>query len=200
MEPRWIFDRTGDHLAVDFANTVSDRLTSPVERLATYADLVEFARQTGILSDARAQELVDTCRARPSDAARALLTAHTLRDALHDLYFAIAEGHPPPPASLASFNALVPRLRLDSNLSWTWAGDVSGLDEMLGPIMKAAVDLLTTDERKRLSRCRADTCQFLFLDCSKNKSRQWCSMSSCGNREKARRFHGKHRTRGTAGH
>jgi len=200
MEPRWIFDRSGDHLAVDFANTVSDRPTSPIERLASYADLVEFARQTAIISDARAQELVDVCRARPSDAARALLIAHTLRDALYDLYFAVAEGQPPPAPALASFNALVPHLRLGPDLAWTWAGDAGGLDEMLGPIMRGALDLLTTDERQRLSRCRADTCQFIFLDGSKNKSRQWCSMSGCGNREKARRFHGRHRAGGTKRH
>jgi predicted RNA-binding Zn ribbon-like protein len=193
MNEPWIFDRTGDHLALDFANTVSDRPLSPVDHLATYCDLVEFARQTGIVTDAGAQELLAQCRARPSDAARALLLAHTLRDALYELTFALAEGQPLPEHALASFNALVPHLRLGPSLQWTWAGDAGGLDAMLGPIVRAALEVLTTDLRHRVSRCRADTCQFVFLDCSKNRSRQWCSMGSCGNREKARRFHGRHR-------
>lgn len=194
MGEPWIFDRSGDHLAIDFANTVSDLRTAPIERLATYCDLVEFARQTGLVTDARAAELVEQCRARPSDAARALLNAHTLRDALQEIYFAIAEGQPVPAPALTALNALVPHLRLGPTLAWTWSGDAGGLDEVLGPIVRAALELLTTDHlRSRISRCRADSCQFLFLDQSKNHSRQWCSMGSCGNREKARRFHGRHR-------
>ena len=197
MSDPWIFDRTGDHLALDFANTVSDRPTSPLERLATYADLVEFARQTGLVTEARATELREACRARPSDAARVLLTAHTLRDAVYDLGLALADGRPLPAPALASFNALVPHLRLSPALEWTWAGDAAGLDEMLGPVVRSALELLTGDLRGRISRCRSDTCQFLFVDRSKNHSRHWCDMASCGNREKARRFHGRRRAGGT---
>jgi predicted RNA-binding Zn ribbon-like protein len=37
--------------------------------------------------------------------------------------------------------------------------------------------------------CEASDCVWLFLDASKNRSRRWCDMNQCGNREKARRFH-----------
>jgi predicted RNA-binding Zn ribbon-like protein len=40
----------------------------------------------------------------------------------------------------------------------------------------------------RLKACRSDTCQFAFIDTARNRSRQWCDMAICGNREKARRF------------
>ena len=45
---RWKFDLCGGHLAIDFANTVSARHThQPIERLPSYADLVEYKALRG---------------------------------------------------------------------------------------------------------------------------------------------------------
>jgi predicted RNA-binding Zn ribbon-like protein len=41
----------------------------------------------------------------------------------------------------------------------------------------------------RLRACGNDECTLYFLDWSKNNSARWCSMSSCGNRLKARRHY-----------
>ena len=40
---------------------------------------------------------------------------------------------------------------------------------------------------------RSEFCFWLFLDTTRNRSRQWCSMTSCGNREKARRHYQRQR-------
>jgi len=40
----------------------------------------------------------------------------------------------------------------------------------------------------RLKICREHICRWSFYDSSKNGSSQWCSMQSCGNRAKARRY------------
>ncbi len=40
----------------------------------------------------------------------------------------------------------------------------------------------------RLKACTADDCQWAFYDTSRNRSRTWCSMEECGNREKTRRY------------
>jgi predicted RNA-binding Zn ribbon-like protein len=47
----------------------------------------------------------------------------------------------------------------------------------------------------RLKACAAGGCQWAFYDASRNRSRTWCSMEECGNREKTRRY----RTRKAAG-
>jgi predicted RNA-binding Zn ribbon-like protein len=39
----------------------------------------------------------------------------------------------------------------------------------------------------RLRRCGSPTCYWLFLDETKNCSRRWCEMASCGNLMKVRR-------------
>ncbi|MGA2590961.1 MAG: CGNR zinc finger domain-containing protein [Bryobacteraceae bacterium] len=36
-------------------------------------------------------------------------------------------------------------------------------------------------------------CGWMFLDTTRNRSRQWCDMRDCGNRAKVRRFREKRR-------
>jgi predicted RNA-binding Zn ribbon-like protein len=43
----------------------------------------------------------------------------------------------------------------------------------------------------RVRRCANPECGWLFLDDSRAGKRRWCSMSSCGNRAKARRHYHK---------
>ncbi len=40
----------------------------------------------------------------------------------------------------------------------------------------------------RLKLCPADDCLLAFYDTSKNRSRHWCSMNDCGNRQKTRNY------------
>ncbi len=58
MTRRWIFHRSGGSLCLDLANTVSWRRShQPIERLPAYGDLVEWARQSGILTAPAARAL-----------------------------------------------------------------------------------------------------------------------------------------------
>ena len=47
---------------------------------------------------------------------------------------------------------------------------------------------------ERLKACPRDCCLWAFYDKSKNRSRRWCSMESCGNVEKARAFRERRRS------
>lgn len=40
----------------------------------------------------------------------------------------------------------------------------------------------------RLKACTDETCQWAFYDATRNRSRTWCSMDVCGNRQKTRRY------------
>jgi predicted RNA-binding Zn ribbon-like protein len=48
----------------------------------------------------------------------------------------------------------------------------------------------------RLKACTDEGCQWAFYDTTRNRSRTWCSMEECGNREKTRRYRAR---RGGAG-
>ncbi|RLK60599.1 CGNR zinc finger domain-containing protein [Actinokineospora cianjurensis] len=55
-----------------------------------------------------------------------------------------------------------------------------------GAVLAAATRLAVLGEWDRVKICPADDCRWAFFDRSRNRSRTWCSMRVCGNREKAR--------------
>ena len=63
--------------------------------------------------------------------------------------------------------------------------------DQLAPLLWSAGDLLAGGKLDRVKRCANPECGWLFLDDSRAGKRRWCSMSSCGNREKARRHYHK---------
>jgi predicted RNA-binding Zn ribbon-like protein len=60
---------------------------------------------------------------------------------------------------------------------------------VLGPVAWSAAELLTSENLERIKRCVDDTCGWLFLDNTKNRSRRWCDMGDCGSRAKAKRYY-----------
>jgi predicted RNA-binding Zn ribbon-like protein len=55
-------------------------------------------------------------------------------------------------------------------------------------VLASVAEAMADGTWPRLKACRSDSCQWAFVDGARNRSRQWCDMSVCGNREKARRF------------
>lgn len=60
-------------------------------------------------------------------------------------------------------------------------------DTAVGTIAAAVVRLSIEGRWNRVKICPADDCRWAFYDSSRNQSRQWCSMSVCGNRAKVRK-------------
>jgi predicted RNA-binding Zn ribbon-like protein len=212
-----VFDLSGGALCLDFANTLDDRpALVPNEALGSYADLLGFARQSGVLSEQQRARLLAEAGRDPGAARSALARAVDLREVIYRLCLALADGQPVATSDLAAFNRTLgevlahARLILveqrpgpasvgssHAGLSWGWADEPVGLDLPLWPIVRSAADLLTSPTLSALRVCASDTCAWLFLDTSRNGSRRWCSMRTCGNRAKARRHHA--RVRAAAG-
>ena len=194
-------DLVGGRPVVDFVNTVSDRSTgAPYDRLRTFADLVAWSLRVGVIDAAEAQRLGTEAAERPGDAASALDRARVLREVLYDLFEAKLDGRDPPQEALDALNAAVAEAlgsrRLEAGAEgygWTWNDGPDRLDAMLRPLALSAADLLTSAEIARLKRCAQDSCRWVFLDLSKNRSRRWCTMDDCGNRAKARRHYHRRR-------
>ena len=71
-------------------------------------------------------------------------------------------------------------------IALTLDGPVLIADDVVGAVLSAAARLAVLDEWRRVKICPADDCLWAFFDHSRNRSRTWCSMRACGNREKAR--------------
>lgn len=62
-----------------------------------------------------------------------------------------------------------------------------GLARALGRIL-AAVTHADPATWERLKLCAAEDCRRAFVDASRNRSRRWCDMGACGNRQKTRAY------------
>ncbi|HET9766295.1 MAG TPA: ABATE domain-containing protein [Thermoanaerobaculia bacterium] len=198
------FELSGGALCLDFANSWGDRRRPESDRLADYDALVAFACEAGLLDRRQAARLSRRAHAAPAEAARAHAAARGLRDALYRLFSAQACGRRVDAADLARVNAALhealPHLRVARRggaYAWDWAEDGGEpLQAPLRPIARSAAELLTSDDLGRVRECDGADCTWLFLDQSRNRSRRWCSMESCGNRAKARRHYHRQRTGG----
>ncbi|MCC6453746.1 MAG: ABATE domain-containing protein [Caldilineaceae bacterium] len=189
-------------LCLEFANT-SDWHASeqPVETIGSYQDLVAWATRVGVRSDESAAELLTQAQARPEMAAQIYSWAIELREAIYRIFSAIAEDQKPAAADLTLLNeallcaySLPEVVATEGGFGWRWRGDENGLDGMLWPILRSAATLLTAGELNRVGQCADDRgCGYLFYDTSRNRSRRWCDMNSCGNRAKSQRHYARHR-------
>jgi len=66
--------------------------------------------------------------------------------------------------------------------------EAGGAVAAMGRIVATMHAAMEDEDWTRLKLCSSQSCRWAFYDRSKNHSSRWCTMASCGNREKARRF------------
>jgi len=65
------------------------------------------------------------------------------------------------------------------------------LSPLVGALMAAQAD----GTWARVKACARDSCRWLYYDTTRNHSRTWCTSTTCGSREKARRAYRRQRQR-----
>jgi predicted RNA-binding Zn ribbon-like protein len=184
-------------VCLDFVNTLDDRfLPDTKELLKNYIDLARFAEDAGILNDQQVDRLMTKSMQYPDEAQRALASAIQLREAISDIFYALARKKPVPVVALAILNshvqeaaqhlALVPG---KERFQWQFEADGYDLFAPLWPIARDAGELLASARVEYVRACASKTCEWIFLDESKNHRRRWCDMTKCGNRAKVKRFY-----------
>lgn len=192
----WSF-QAGD-LALDFANT-SDWHASdhPVELLNTYVDLVNWSCDYALLTPDEAQILTNKAEHQPIAAIKSLEKAIALRESIYRIFSAIASDIQPGKEDLDKLKeiweeaiAAAKMVSQGKQFTWTWEKRPLSLEQMLWPISLAAVDLLFSKSLSQVGQCADNRgCGLLFIDTSRNHSRLWCDMNTCGNRAKAHRHY-----------
>jgi predicted RNA-binding Zn ribbon-like protein len=188
------FDYIGGSLILDFTN-VGTHAGHNHEHLRSYDDLVDFVRLAGGLSTADARRLVADAGRHPSAAKAVLARGIALRDASMRAFSAFARRKAPEARDLELIGreaaaALAHRriAQTGKQITWTWDDELP-LERVLWPIARSGSELLTSDaDRTRVRECASDTCEWLFLDRTRNHSRRWCDMADCGNRAKQKRL------------
>jgi predicted RNA-binding Zn ribbon-like protein len=185
-------DLVGGDPALDFVNTASRWRSEPVDRLGDYAGLWRWARLAGLVEDEEAGPA-----AAEAEAARtaAFAEAQALRAALWRIFDAAAHGAAVAAPDLETLRRWTRRAAQFRELAQSpdgfrerWTADAPPLEKPLFAIALAAENLLKSGRLDRLHVCGGDNCEWIFLDNSKNASRRWCSMATCGNDAKVKKF------------
>jgi predicted RNA-binding Zn ribbon-like protein len=189
----------GGDLCLDFANTVNVRPAPEHDYLSSYQALLDWSAKVVSLEPPHLQQLAVRGAAQPDAAQAVLVQAHALRDSIYRVFAQIVAQHAPDAIDLAAvqqhYNAACLRSQLvwqGSRARYTWIRSMD-LETALAPVAYAAGELLRSDDLGALKRC--PSCGWLFLDRSKNGQRRWCSMNSCGVRDKMQRYHQRQRDR-----
>jgi predicted RNA-binding Zn ribbon-like protein len=191
------FEFTGGNLCLDFANTVDNRMSDRARELLTdYSRLLRWGEESGAISKKALERLNGMARESPGNAQSAVRHAVQLRDAIYDIFSAVALRHRIPGTALDTLNNIVQIasghaqvVHTNRHFAWEWIMPESHLESLLWPVARAAAELLTSEELANVRQCASHTCAWLFLDKSKNHRRRWCDMKTCGNRDKARRYY-----------
>jgi predicted RNA-binding Zn ribbon-like protein len=196
------FDLDSGALCLDFANTVEWHASDhPDDKLDGYAGLIAWAETAEVLSADRAQALREMAAQQPRETQAAFERAIELREIIYRLFAAYAGQGAFTAEDLAAFNGalsvamsraqVVPAA---GGFKWGWVDEGPNFEEITWPVLRSAANLLTADKLARVKQCADDRgCGYLFVDTSRNRSRRWCSMESCGNRAKAQRHYDRHK-------
>jgi predicted RNA-binding Zn ribbon-like protein len=195
-----MYDFESGDLSLDFANTMNwHGSKKPVEELTSYADLVTWGEKARLISKETAERLKEQELQAPDAANNAYVNAIQLREAIYRIFNHLYADKPIANDDMALLNEAVceamAHLQLAPHVSkceWEWAPGIDDINLILWPVARSAAQLLTSDNAARVHECEDDRgCGYLFIDQTKNNSRRWCSMESCGNRAKAKRHYSR---------
>jgi predicted RNA-binding Zn ribbon-like protein len=192
----------GDHLALDFLNSVASPDGEPIEWLATGQDLLHWLDRAGLI-DAPAIEHFRAVGARELD--NVAKDARALREWLRG-FVAKHSGKALRPNALTELKRLnqllacgdvyyeiermtgkakrneANELYLKRRHRWTKPA------QLLQPLALAISDLVCEADFQLIRRCENPDCTLMFYDRTKSHARRWCSMAVCGNRAKVAAF------------
>ncbi|HEY3476908.1 MAG TPA: ABATE domain-containing protein [Anaerolineales bacterium] len=187
----------GGALCLDFINTINSRRSPEHDYLVEYSDVVKWANKAGVLSPAQSNRLRKRAYRNAQGTESALLAALTLRDLLYRLFSRVGKGSKPYKKDMEVFAVFYGEsisrgqlVKSGTHYQTAWKVD-EALDAVLWPIIHSAAELLLSEELTHVKECPG--CGWLFLDTSRNQSRRWCSMNTCGARDKMRRYHKRRR-------
>lgn len=196
-----------DDTALDFLNTVAAPWGTEIEWLGHGEDLLSWLELSGLLDSSIANNFRANTSTEKLDATAT--QARQLREWFRGIvkHYSTSSLDQPTVSELEPINRLLLQdsyfqqidnisatdkpttnpLRLIQHRQWNMP------ESLLAPIAAAMADLICNIGFSRLKNCEANNCPLWFHDVSKNHTRRWCTMSVCGNREKAAAHRAKKR-------
>ncbi|MVO89194.1 hypothetical protein GPA10_31690 [Streptomyces sp. p1417] len=178
--------RLGTVLATSFTGTLSERHGDAVERVPTPGRLVDWLVVSGLAVDSCTEAQLGLAR-ELRESIHAVATAAAAREALPASAVQVVNDRSTQGRAAAVLTPEGQRLwRLGSA---TRRKDTLGVEDALAVIAADAIGIVAGERDGRLALCASPTCRAAFFDTSRSRTRKWCDMNTCGNRQKKARFH-----------
>jgi predicted RNA-binding Zn ribbon-like protein len=183
---------------LDFVNT-----RNPDDFLKNAADLIRWSQEIGLLTEERAYVLLAEADADLQEGSALFAQIIALREASYCVLLALIHQTSPVASDVHILQSIFLQARsherlisADGHLTWQWEAVESGLVGLQWLFARSVESMLTSPLMERVKECppAQGGCGWLFVDRSKNKSRQWCSDEGCGSRIRMRRLYARKRS------
>jgi predicted RNA-binding Zn ribbon-like protein len=171
--------RLGNVLATSFTATLTERRGDAVERIPTPRRLVDWLAVNDLA--------VESCTTAQFELSR------ELRESIHAAATSAAIQEALPAAAVRVINDCSIQGRAAAILTpegkrrWRLSS-ASRVEDALSVIAADAISVIAGERDGKLALCASPTCQAAFFDTSQSRTRKWCDMNTCGNRQKKARF------------
>jgi predicted RNA-binding Zn ribbon-like protein len=179
-----------DDPALDFVNTVAKVDGKATDFLIDSEAVIEWLKRAGMVTGQKNRKI-------PVDL---LSTARRLREAVAAAIERWTAGKPMDLQVLNRFLAAGGHWALapgkDQAVVMTRVWQNATAEQILAPVAHAAAEVLAHGDPHLVKRCEDHECILWFYDRTKSHRRRWCSMATCGNRNKIAAFRARrqHRT------
>lgn len=176
----------GNHLCLNFINTIFDRtVANPVSLISNKEDWIAWLLKVDLIKN---DDLDQTALVFDLD------EVFETRTILFTIFNGLAQKETISNRDLSFFEKLILKVQKATKLQ---ANDgipaeilqinKTNLNDYLLSIIKSGYELFLSNQINRIKEC--GHCGWIYLDNSKNNSRKWCSMETCGSQIKAKRYY-----------
>lgn len=196
------FFAVGNNLSLDFINTDIVDNGKQIDLLEKTADLAAWAAAMNLIEKSQAAQIVKNWSAKASDE-KLLGEVRVLRRNLRELIDKIRLGAKFADLQVEFLNDYLRKksggfaeiIKNENGFEKKFPVDYREPTQIFAVVAESAADLLCYANLENVKKCESKECVLYFYDVSKNHTRRWCSMTSCGNRAKAAAFYQRKKTK-----
>lgn len=189
------FEFVGGYSWLDFVNTELVERERVVDLLGDVGDLIHWLRESGVVDPEEAGAAFERLEG-TAEGDRLFERAKEFRKVLREASERFDGGGSVAPGLVGEINDLLAQRLGHYELAHTPEGfDIrfralpvqsDGPEMLLVPVAESVARFLADADPHLVKGCENPGCVLFFYDTSKNHTRRWCSMATCGNRVKAR--------------
>jgi predicted RNA-binding Zn ribbon-like protein len=188
----------GSAHALNFVNTLTKRGSeNPKDYLTNYEAFLYWCNKAGVIDYDHYQTISLEAYCYAHETKGIFDEMIKTRFMLYEIFLSVIEQRPADEIFVRQFNLVLDSaskhfryISAPGGLQLVWLNIDEQIALPLWMVARAAAELLTKGDPKRIKRCK--TCGCMFFDRTKNGARQWCNPSICGRQiNEKRHYHAK---------